>query len=90
MKISLVRIGNSQGIRIPSSVIKQCGFEQDLDLTVKNKSMIVTALETVRGGWEELSEVENTQQPFDEKGDWEWSNVLWFMKCKLMMCKKHV
>jgi len=72
MKISLVRIGNSQGIRIPSSVIKQCGFDQDLELTVKNKAMIVTALDSVRQGWEELSQDEDERQPFDEKGEWEW------------------
>ena len=72
MKIALVRIGNSQGIRIPSSVIKQCGFEQELELNVKNKAMVVTAAETVRHGWQELSEFENTQKPFDEKGEWEW------------------
>ena len=27
MKIPLIRIGNSQGIRIPASIIKQCDFE---------------------------------------------------------------
>ena len=72
MKISLIRIGNSQGIRIPSSVIKQCCFEQELDLTVKNKAMIVTASETVRKDWEKASKKENEQTPFDEKGEWEW------------------
>ena len=35
MKATLVRIGNSQGLRIPSSVIKQCGFEKDLDYRQK-------------------------------------------------------
>ena len=72
MKVSLVRIGNSQGIRIPASVIKQCDFDQDLELTVKNKAMIVTASEGIRRGWQELSEMENKQTPFDEKGEWEW------------------
>lgn len=72
MKISLIRIGNSQGIRIPSSIIKQCDFEQELDLTVKNKSLIVTASEVVRKDWQKTSEKENEQTPFDEKGEWEW------------------
>ena len=72
MKISLVRIGNSQGIRIPSSIIKQCGFEQELELSVRNKAMIVTASENIRRAWQQLSEKENEQAPFDEKGEWEW------------------
>lgn len=72
MKISLVRIGNSMGIRIPASVIKQCGFDEELELQVKNKAMIVTASEGLRRGWEELTAMENEQAPFDEKGEWEW------------------
>jgi len=72
MKVSLVRIGNSQGIRIPASVIKQCGFDQELELTVKNKAMIVTASDGIRRAWQELSEMENTHVAFDEKGEWEW------------------
>ena len=72
MKATLVRIGNSQGVRIPSSIIKQCGFEKNLEITVKNKAMIVTASEGVRYGWHEVSTIENEQTPFDEKGEWEW------------------
>ena len=72
MKISLVRIGNSQGIRIPASIIKHCGFEQDLDLNVRNKALIVTAAEAIRKDWQQTTEKENEQTPFDEKGEWEW------------------
>ena len=72
MKISLIRIGNSQGIRIPASIIKQCGFEQDLELVVKNKTMMVSAAEDVRRDWQKAAEKENEQLPFDEKGEWEW------------------
>lgn len=72
MKISLIRIGNSQGIRIPSSIIKQCGFEQDLDLSVKNKTLMVTAATIVRKDWQKAAKKENEQKPFDEKGEWEW------------------
>ncbi len=72
MKVSLVRIGNSMGMRIPASVIKQCGFDRELEVTIRNKAMIVTASQGVRQGWQELSQMENTQTPFDEKGEWEW------------------
>lgn len=72
MKLSLIKIGNSQGIRIPAAIIKQCGFDDELDVVVKNKSMIVTASSGVRSGWQEISETENQANPFDEKGEWEW------------------
>ena len=72
MKISLIRIGNSQGIRIPASIIKQCGFEQDLELNVKNKTMIVSAAEVARKDWQKAAEKENKQLPLVEKGEWVW------------------
>lgn len=72
MKLFLVKIGNSQGIRIPASVIKQCGFEDELDVVVKNKAMIVTAAEGTRRGWEELSVLENQTNAWETEGEWEW------------------
>ena len=72
MKALLVRIGNSQGIRIPASVIKQCGFEKHLEINVKNKTMIVSASDGTRYGWKEISIIENQNNAFDEKGEWEW------------------
>ena len=36
MKINLISIGNSRGIRIPSSVIKQCGLGDELELSIEN------------------------------------------------------
>lgn len=72
MKIPLIRIGNSQGIRIPASIIKQCDFENMLEVNVRHKAMVVTAAFGVREGWQELTEAENKDHPFDEKGEWEW------------------
>ena len=36
MRIPLIKIGNSKGIRIPSALIKKCGFTQEVDIDVKN------------------------------------------------------
>ena len=72
MKIPLIRIGNSQGIRIPASIIKQCDFGNVLEVNVRHKAMVVTSAFGVREGWQELTEAENASKPFDEKGEWEW------------------
>ncbi len=32
MKVKLVSIGNSKGIRIPQSIIKACGFENEVEI----------------------------------------------------------
>ena len=72
MKLPLIKIGNSQGIRIPSSLIKQCRFEEMLNVEVKGRSLFLTAADTTRRGWEELSVLENETAPWQEEGDWEW------------------
>ena len=51
MKANLIRIGNSQGIRIPTAVIEQCGFGQRVEMTVEGDRVVVTRAET-RGDWD--------------------------------------
>jgi antitoxin MazE len=52
MKIALVRIGNSRGIRIPKSFIEQCGFVDTVDLRVEQDCMIIAANRPPRQDWE--------------------------------------
>lgn len=51
MKIKLISVGNSKGIRIPSSVIKQCGLGNELEMRVENGVIMLAPARTVRGGW---------------------------------------
>jgi antitoxin MazE len=44
MKVGLVRIGNSRGIRIPKPIIDQCGFGDTVDLRVEQNCLVI--------GWE--------------------------------------
>ncbi len=51
MKVKLVAIGNSRGIRIPSSVIKQCGFGDRLDMRVNDGVVVLARARAPREGW---------------------------------------
>jgi antitoxin MazE len=53
MKAELVRIGNSQGIRIPKPIIEQCGFVGSVDIMVQGDALIVRPVCNVREGWDE-------------------------------------
>jgi len=53
MKTSLVRIGNSRGIRIPKAIIEQCGFRDRLEMTVRGRTLVVAGARRARQGWEE-------------------------------------
>ena len=52
MKVELVRIGNSRGIRIPKPLIEQCGFGDAVDLHVEQDRLII-ARSSPRQGWKE-------------------------------------
>ncbi|MBK1731940.1 AbrB/MazE/SpoVT family DNA-binding domain-containing protein [Thiococcus pfennigii] len=51
MKVNLVSIGNSKGVRIPASVIKECGFGNELEMRVENGVVMLAPARGVREGW---------------------------------------
>lgn len=44
MKTSIVKIGNSKGIRIPKSVLEQVGLDADASLEVKDGTLVITPI----------------------------------------------
>ncbi len=53
MRTGLVRIGNSYGIRIPRSFIRQCKLRNEVELRIENGCIVVSAGRRPRDGWEE-------------------------------------
>lgn len=82
MHTSLVRIGNSQGVRLPKSVIEQAGLTEQLELEVANGAVIIRAAKRTREGWEEAAAEchaagedivhEWNATLSDFHGEWEW------------------
>ena len=56
MKTSLVRIGNSRGVRIPKTVIDQCGLAGIVELTVQDDKIVIAKARSPREGWDEAFE----------------------------------
>ena len=52
MKIKLISIGNSKGIRIPQSVIKQCGFNDQIEMRVGIGVVELRRARVVREDWD--------------------------------------
>lgn len=83
MKARLVRIGSSQGIRIPKAVIEKCGFGERVALRVEGNRLIITPAKATREGWDEAFArmAETSDAPlllphdldhtFDQT-EWEW------------------
>lgn len=53
MRIKIVRIGNSRGIRIPKPLIEQCEFRDTVELRVEENRLIISPEQHARQGWEE-------------------------------------
>jgi len=68
----LVKIGNSQGIRIPKPLIQQAQLEgKELDIQVVNQGLLVTPSKKPRDGWEKAIEAAASNQSNDI-ADTEW------------------
>lgn len=67
----LVKIGNSQGIRIPKPLIQQARLEgKELDIQVVNQGLLVTPSKKPREGWEKAIEAASNQA--NDIADTEW------------------
>ncbi len=53
MKTTVVRIGNSRGIRLPKAILKECRLEGEVELEVKKGRLIVWPAAKPRRGWGE-------------------------------------
>ena len=56
MQVSLIDIGTSKGIRIPSSVLKVMDKSQSFELRIEEGSIVLNVVEEPRKGWVEKFE----------------------------------
>lgn len=84
MKASIIKIGNSRGIRIPKPVFEQCGFKDEVEMAIRDGELIIRSHVKPREGWEEAFKemaengddvlgnfVAEESSPWEEE-EWEW------------------
>jgi len=84
MRARVVRIGNSQGIRIPKPLLEQTGITEDVDLEVGKNQIIIRPVANPREGWDSAFRImaqkgddtliygkENISHLWDEE-EWQW------------------
>jgi antitoxin MazE len=84
MRAHVVRIGNSQGIRIPKPFLDQTGIKDDVDLEVDKTSIIIRPISNPRLGWDTafktmaqngddglINENDNISTSWDDE-EWKW------------------
>jgi antitoxin MazE len=82
MKAQIIQIGNSQGIRIPKSLLEDSRIKGSVELELHPEGILVRNSQQSRAGWDEqfrlMAESEddelangNTSTDFEKKG-WQW------------------
>lgn len=51
MKTRIVRIGNSQGIRIPKPLLEQTGLSGEVEIKAHNGTLMIRSVSHPRAGW---------------------------------------
>lgn len=53
IKTRMVKIGNSQGVRIPKVVVEQLGLASEIELEVQDGQLVIRPARQARLGWDE-------------------------------------
>jgi antitoxin MazE len=84
MKTRIIRIGNSQGIRIPKLYLQQTGLNEEVELDVQDKEIVIRSVGHPRQGWAEafqtMAETGDDQlldkggvaQSSWDEAEWQW------------------
>jgi antitoxin MazE len=69
MRIKVIQIGNSKGIRLPKAMIEEIGIEEEVELQRTEDGLLIRPLKDARFGW-----AEKFRKAFlpDEKADKLW------------------
>jgi antitoxin MazE len=84
MRTSIIRIGNSQGIRIPKVFLEQSHLGTEVELEVEDEKIVIRSASHTRQGWGEKFRLmaesgddkmieEDLIVPSEwDKDEWEW------------------
>ncbi len=84
MRTRIVKIGNSQGVRIPKLILEQSGIKDEVEIKAQNGNIILFPTKQPRHDWDEafrsmqehgddkLLDKDLTNQTVWDENEWEW------------------
>jgi antitoxin MazE len=54
MKAQIIRIGNSQGIRIPKALLEESGIKGEVELVLADEGILIRAGKRPRASWDAI------------------------------------
>lgn len=81
MKVGIISVGNSKGIRIPKAILEQCSFNKEAELEVQGNTLLIKPVRKVREGWDKSFQLMHERREDSlvindtidiEMDSWEW------------------
>lgn len=85
MKTKLIRIGNSQGVRIPKPLIEESGITDEIEMVLRDNEIILRPADSTRANWDEsfkkmaeegddvLADQKEVEHPTEwDETEWTW------------------
>ena len=82
IRTRIIRIGNSQGIRIPKILLEQSGIDSEVEIEVQGNHLTIRSAPCPRMGWDEAFSAMSEQHDDDlledvsttdwDEAEWEW------------------
>lgn len=81
MRARVIKIGNSQGLRIPKPILDQTGIMDDVEIEVEKNQIIIRPVKNVREGWDaafkNMGEKGHDEPIFDDNILHSWDEEEW-------------
>ena len=81
MRARVIKIGNSQGLRIPKPILDQTGILDDVEIEVEKNQIIIRPVKNVREGWDAafkmMRETGDDESIIDEYISHSWDEEEW-------------
>lgn len=81
MRARVIKIGNSQGLRIPKPILEQTGIMEDVEIEVEKSQIIIRPVKNDREGWDAAFKImgqKGDDEPIiDENISHSWDNEEW-------------
>ena len=70
MKSKIISIGNSKGVIIPSSFMKDLGLTDSVEMEVVDNTLVIRPISSARKGWEQqITQIAKSDEGSDRLSD---------------------
>ncbi|MDP1713163.1 MAG: hypothetical protein Q8L41_00330 [Anaerolineales bacterium] len=76
----IVKIGNSRGVRLPKLLIEQMGFNNEVEIVIQSRQLVLRPVTLPRRGWDEQFRAmakHGDDKLIDESVSTQWDRSEW-------------